>query len=893
MPLDAPRDPADATSNGWLEDLVASALEALDRAGEAGLQALLAGHPEHRQQVEDLVARFRGTGLLARDARDDIPERLGEFRLQKRLGGGGMGVVFLAEQESLRRTVALKIVRPDLLLFAGTRERFQREIDVIARLSHPAIVPIVATGEHEGMPWYAMQLIHGCSADEAVKRLRGRDAAQLRGIDLWRAIHGSDEASSQLDRSQFAGEYWEACVRLVRQAALGLEHAHREGVVHRDVKPSNLMLTPDGRALLLDFGLARVHGDPKLTRTGGEPGSPAYMAPEQLRGQTADERADVYSLAATLFQLLDLRAPFAAEDGEALRAQILEGTTAIGNRSAPRELRLVLSVAMDLDRDRRYATAAAFAADLDAVLARRPIRARPLPRHVRAQRWLHRHRTASALLIAAAVLAVVLPTVLAWQQAKSLAALAVEKQRVERGRDQALAAVQVFLTKFASGNLAALPGGRRIASQLLERANAQIEGLAADVDASLLRPHETHVGRWLVGSLRLAGRVDEAIAKARSLFALWPESPDVAPQVAYFLAATRGELLRIAVDGTEIRDLDALLELADRELLRAATDTALDGEVASQRANLSMNKAAFMESKGRDDEALDELRRAVDELSARVGTVPGGESTLAVLRNRLWDALFRHGDLEGVQRQCELVLAKLSPKDDPALGPADELVLRAHAQWGLARVAMQRQRWPAAASLYHDAVQLAEHRLYAYPDDGDAVVTFAKVATESAQVDRQCGADAAPVNELLERARRLLLRDRGLLTRDTRTYDSCCVNLQVLSEQYWSAQDGTRLAGIARDLASVGAADARRLSMAAWRFVQAAEFLDSAGDDAAAAACDDEALAALVACEQRGWYGPTPLDSPPFVRIASRPGFAALLARHPLAESRRESKQGR
>lgn len=140
-------DPA-LSSSGLLEDLVAGALEALDRGGEDALEVFLEQHPGQREQVLALITQFRSTGLLARDARADIPERLGEFRLLKRLGGGGMGVVFVAEQESLRRQVALKVIRPDLLFF-DARERFQREIEVIARLAHPAIVPIVATGEHD------------------------------------------------------------------------------------------------------------------------------------------------------------------------------------------------------------------------------------------------------------------------------------------------------------------------------------------------------------------------------------------------------------------------------------------------------------------------------------------------------------------------------------------------------------------------------------------------------------------------------------------------------------------------------------------------------------------------------------------------------------------------
>ncbi|MCA8977565.1 MAG: serine/threonine protein kinase, partial [Planctomycetes bacterium] len=572
-----PTQPTPDPGATWLEDLVAGALEALDRGGDEGLAEFLAGHAEHRARVEELVAAFRGTGLLARDAHADLPERFGEFRLLQRLGGGGMGVVFLAEQESLGRTVALKIVRPDLLPFAGTRERFRREIDAIARLSHPAIVPIVATGEHDGMPWYAMQRIAGCSIATAVARLRGRAPASLTGLDLRRAIDddaaigdGDDDGGDRAESTWAAGGYWQTCVALVRQAADGLEHAHRLGVVHRDVKPANVMLTPDGHALLLDFGLARIAGDPRLTRTGGEPGSPAYMAPEQLRGRTADERADVYSLGATLFQLLDLEPPFVADDAEQLRQRILQGiTTGPHNRAIPTELRVVLATAMEVDAERRYVSAAAFADDLGAVLEGRAIRARALPRLIRCRRWLGRHRIAAALLLAGAVMAIVLPAVLAWQQSRSLVALENEKRSAELSRDRALDAISRFLTRFSSGRLALLPGGRLVGGELLEDALRLLDDMP-EADPALLRQHRTHARRWLVASQLAAGQVEAAIATAQATLALWSDGEQPPPGMAFLLAGVRLELLRLAVDGAVVEGLDEHLRRADVELTVAA-----------------------------------------------------------------------------------------------------------------------------------------------------------------------------------------------------------------------------------------------------------------------------------------------------------------------------------
>jgi serine/threonine protein kinase len=893
-PVVPPHDTAPAADNPsatWLEDLVADALEALDRRGDEGLAAFLERHPRHRQQVLDLIAGFRGTGLLARDARDRVPERLGEFRLLERLGAGGMGVVFLAEQESLQRTVALKIIRPDLVFFGGTRERFRREIEVIARLAHPAIVPIVATGEHDGMPWYAMQRIDGCTVDQAVKRLRGRDPAQLKGADLERAIRGTGDAPSQLDRTVFADGYWQACVRLVRQAALGLEHAHREGVVHRDVKPSNVMLTPDGRALLLDFGLARVHGDPKLTNTGGEPGSPAYMAPEQVRGTTADERADVYSLAATLFQLLDLEPPFASPDPEQLRQMILRGKVGgLRNCAGLPELKLVLAAAMDVDRDRRYASAAEFAADLAAVLARRPIRARPLPLHVRSVRWLQRHRKTSTMLGALALLAVVLPVVLVWQQGQSLAALRIEKQRGDTSRQQLLTAIRQFLAGFAAGSLQSMPGGREVASELLKEAVAQLESMPPDADPLAVQQHRLYATRWLVASLRLVGKFGEARSRALAALAEWPESARPNQGTSLLLATLRSEVLELAVAGRAIDDVAEHVRRTELELARAAEDESLRGAVDEARVHFAMDCAELAGMNGDDAAAERRLREALD-CAALTTVMTDRTATIAVLRNRLGDRLRERGALAEADEQFRAALTAMTPAGDPTEGRPEAIRIRAHSAWGLARIHGAREAWPECEREYGVAAALAEASLFAYPHEVACLSLFGCVLTEFAQVRRHRGAPAAEVTAMLQRARGAFARIRQHGPLDVRAKAAALVNLTTLLEQHGKQQDAAATADAARAMAELAAGDATRQAMAAWRLLQAALWFDAADDEDAAAACDADALCALQACDAAGWFPPVNLDDAPCMRLRGHPEFEALRAKHPPEQaSRRRPK---
>jgi hypothetical protein len=380
-----------------------------------------------------------------------VGTRLGDFEIVRELGRGGMGVVYEARQVSLRRKVALKVLSgPGPTLTAV--ERFHREAEAAARLHHTNIVPVYATGEQDDLHFYAMELIEGPALDQVLQRLRwARDGSQPTeaappappGLALTGPyVEGgapSPAASAPAPRTlDSGGDYFDGVARLLAGVADALDHAHKQGVVHRDIKPANLLLSTEGRLSVNDFGLARLLEEPGLTVTGEFVGTPAYVSPEQVAaGRIAvDHRTDIYSLGATLYELLTLQPPFTGPGREQVLAQVLQRDPRPPrkvNPAVPVDLETICLKCLEKDPARRYQTAGALADDLRRYLNRFAIRARRAGPLTRLGKWVKRN-PALAAAAAAVLLAAGAAVFFAWQardaEQRRLADLTAERRAV-------------------------------------------------------------------------------------------------------------------------------------------------------------------------------------------------------------------------------------------------------------------------------------------------------------------------------------------------------------------------------------------------------------------------------------------------------------------------------
>jgi outer membrane protein assembly factor BamB/predicted Ser/Thr protein kinase len=331
---------------------------------------LLADHPDLAAQLEACLGGIELVHRVTGGAETELAQ-LGEFRIIREIGRGGMGVVYEAEQTSLRRRVALKVLNFGPAADAEAMLRFRREAETVGRLHHTNIVPIFAVGVERGVSYYAMQFIEGRSlADVAAEALQSKRLLAVSDVVGWGL-----------------------------QAAEALAHAHQRRVVHRDIKPSNLLIDDEGVVWLTDFGLAKRDDEVSLTVTGALMGTPRYMSPEQAEAlqDRIDHRTDVYSLGASLYELATGRPVFESLTPLRVIEQVLTQEPKRPRelrKTLPRDLETVILTCLAKDPAKRYATAQALADDLRAVLENRPIQARRVSMAERFVRYVRRQRRA-------------------------------------------------------------------------------------------------------------------------------------------------------------------------------------------------------------------------------------------------------------------------------------------------------------------------------------------------------------------------------------------------------------------------------------------------------------------------------------------------------------------
>ncbi len=410
-------------------ELLAELIEEITARIEAGQHFELATYqtryPSLADQLAQLVPALHALEELGMSAASHVrtthhsdvaPDgRLGDFRLIREIGRGGMGIVYEAEQLSLQRRMALKILPFAAILDSQQLLRFKIEARAAAILDHPHIVAVHSVGEQRGVHYYAMQLINGQSLAELIA-LRAKAAetnhqlcdlsAEVQ-VSSKREEDNSEKAGSPLaDTDTVAalstahapgnGAYSRIIARLIAEGATALEHAHKHGIVHRDVKPGNLLLDAHGSLYVTDFGLAQIESDAEITMTGDLLGTLRYMSPEQASGKPCliDHRTDIYSLGATLYELLSLQPLHSgANRGELLQSIAFKDPTPLRqiNSKIPVDLETIVCKATEKQPEARYSTAQEFADDLMRFIHHRPIQARVPSTIQKIAKWSRRH----------------------------------------------------------------------------------------------------------------------------------------------------------------------------------------------------------------------------------------------------------------------------------------------------------------------------------------------------------------------------------------------------------------------------------------------------------------------------------------------------------------------
>ena len=502
-----------------LDDVVNQITEKLQTGDPFDLETYVREYPELEDQLRKLLPGIQMLADLGHSptdtpsskgpdtgvSREPVRGTLGDYRILREVGRGGMGVVYEAEQVSLGRKVALKVLPFAAMLDQKQLQRFQNEARAAASLRHPNIVQVHFVGCERAVHFYAMDYIEGQTLAELIRHLRGLEgpdgevaqhagkavsklADSLTSGRFYPPEASSDpnaptaaytqartpggeadtarvpQAAISTERSTKSPAYFRSIAEIGVQVAEALDHAHQNGVVHRDVKPSNVMLDNGGKPWVTDFGLARIETDATLTVSGDLLGTVRYMSPEQALAKriVVDHRTDIYSLGATLYEMLTLQPVFSGQDRQELLRQIAfeePKSPRKLNKAIPAELEIIVLKAMAKNPAERYDTAQELADDLRRFLEDRPIRARRPTLVQRAAKWSRRHKPivwsaamSTFLLLVAGLVGLGIGNMIITRERDEKDAALQEKTRALAERDKAYTSAEAERRR-AEGNL--------------------------------------------------------------------------------------------------------------------------------------------------------------------------------------------------------------------------------------------------------------------------------------------------------------------------------------------------------------------------------------------------------------------------------------------------------
>ena len=609
-----------------LEVLAAEYMERLRQGQCPSIDEYAARHPGLAEEIRDLFPTIAVTERLkARQARSTDGratlgparlERLGDFRIIREIGRGGMGVVFEAEQESLGRRVAVKVLPRQVLLDEKHLKRFEREARIAANLHHTNIVEVFGVGEQDGFHYYVMQYIRGVGLDAIIPLLaklacsQGSIPAQPTPAPATIAVseNAIAEAAVRQLLSGKAGrppdgrlgpQYWQSVARIGLQAADALNYAHNLGTLHRDIKPANLLLDPQGTVWLADFGLAKAAQSEDVSLSNDLVGTVRYMAPEQFRGST-DHRSDIYSLGLTLYELLSFRPAYQETDHSRLIERITQGpppAPSSTNREIPRDLETIILKAINHEVSQRYQSAEAMAEDLRCFLEDRPIEARRVGPVERLGRWCRRNKRVASLAGTSLFLLVLVAVVASVGYVRTTRALhgeALQRAKAQANAGLAIEALDQVFEQLSPTRMLALPqtGGRgdfgeapsstllsKEAAALLERMLPFYDRLAQQSGSGEQLRTETAEANRRVGAIRQRlGQLDEAAKAYQRAVALYE-------QTGGRFSADRKLKLEVAQIENELGRLyTARQQVAEARQAHLAALALLQGDAASPSA---------------------------------------------------------------------------------------------------------------------------------------------------------------------------------------------------------------------------------------------------------------------------------------------------------------------